>query len=79
MKHKEVWLAVFLLLLPKIVMAEDVIQIGAFNKDVAILAPNQKAFSKKKISGFRSILSPTPDSAAQPHQRKIRSHPQQRR
>ena len=48
MKHKEVWLAVFLLLLPKTVMAEDIIQIGAFNKDAAIIAADTKGFLKKE-------------------------------
>jgi hypothetical protein len=38
MKHKEVWLAALVLLQPNIAMAEDVIQIGAFNKDAAIIA-----------------------------------------
>ena len=48
MKYKEVWLAVFLLLLPKTVMAEDIIQIGAFNKDAAIIAADTKGFLKKE-------------------------------
>src|SRR5215475_4442444 len=48
MKHKEVWLAVLLLLLPNIVMAEDVIQIGSFNKDAAIIAAEAKGFLQKE-------------------------------
>jgi ABC-type nitrate/sulfonate/bicarbonate transport system substrate-binding protein len=48
MKHKEVWLAAFLLLLPSIAMAEDVIQIGLFNKDAAIIAAEAKGFLKKE-------------------------------
>jgi ABC-type nitrate/sulfonate/bicarbonate transport system substrate-binding protein len=48
MKHKEVWLGAFLWLLPSIVMAEDVIQIGLFNKDAAIIAAEAKGFLKKE-------------------------------
>ncbi len=36
------------MLLPGIVMAEDVIQIGLFNKDPAIIAANAKGFFKKE-------------------------------
>jgi ABC-type nitrate/sulfonate/bicarbonate transport system substrate-binding protein len=46
MKLKEVWLAALLVLLPGIVMAEDVIQIGLFNKDAAIIAAEAKGFLK---------------------------------
>ena len=45
MKLKEV-LAVALLLLPSKVMAEDVIQIGSFNKDAAIIAAEAKGLLK---------------------------------
>src|SRR5918992_3257405 len=48
MKHKEVWLGAFLWLLPSIIMAEDVIQIGLFNKDAAIIAAEAKGFLKKE-------------------------------
>jgi ABC-type nitrate/sulfonate/bicarbonate transport system substrate-binding protein len=48
MKHKEVWLAAFLLLLPSIAMAEDVIQIGLFNKDAAIIAAETKGYLQKE-------------------------------
>src|SRR5499433_2234720 len=48
MKHKEVWLAALLLLLPNMVMAEDVIQIGSFNKDAAIIAAETKGFLQKE-------------------------------
>jgi ABC-type nitrate/sulfonate/bicarbonate transport system substrate-binding protein len=48
MKYKEVWLAAFLLLLPSIVMAEDVIQIGLFNKDTAIIAAETKGYLHKE-------------------------------
>ena len=48
MKHKEVWFGAFLWLLPSIVMAEDVIQIGLFNKDAAIIAAEAKGFLKKE-------------------------------
>src|SRR5215471_5356620 len=48
MKHKEVWLAALLLLLPNMVMAEDVIQIGSFNKDAAIVAAETKGFLQKE-------------------------------
>jgi ABC-type nitrate/sulfonate/bicarbonate transport system substrate-binding protein len=37
-----------LLLLPSIAMAEDVIQIGSFNKDAAIIAAETKGFLKKE-------------------------------
>jgi hypothetical protein len=57
MKHKEVWFGAFLWLLPSIVMAEDVIQIGLFNKDAAIIAAEAKGFLKKKTSAFKSIPS----------------------
>ena len=48
MKLKEVWAAAFLLLLPEMVMAEDVIQIGLFNKDAVIIAAEGKGFLKKE-------------------------------
>ena len=48
MKYKEVWLAAFLLLLPSIAMAEDVIQIGLFNKDAAIIAAETKGYLQKE-------------------------------
>src|SRR4030095_15510150 len=48
MKHKEVWLAALLWLLPNMVMAEDVIQIGSFNKDAAIIAAEAKGFLQKE-------------------------------
>jgi ABC-type nitrate/sulfonate/bicarbonate transport system substrate-binding protein len=48
MKRKEVGLAAFLWLLPSVVMAEDVIQIGLFNKDAAIIAAEAKGFLKKE-------------------------------
>jgi ABC-type nitrate/sulfonate/bicarbonate transport system substrate-binding protein len=48
MKYKEVWLAAFLLLLPSIAMAEDVIQIGTFNKDAAIIAAEAKGYLQKE-------------------------------
>jgi ABC-type nitrate/sulfonate/bicarbonate transport system substrate-binding protein len=48
MKRKEVGLAVFLWLLPSVVMAEDVIQIGLFNKDAAIIAAEARGFLKKE-------------------------------
>ena len=48
MKHKEVWLAALLWLLPNMVMAEDVIQIGSFNKDPAIIAAEAKGFLQKE-------------------------------
>src|SRR5215468_9194458 len=48
MKHREVWLAALLLLLPNMVMAEDVIQIGSFNKDAAIVAAETKGFLQKE-------------------------------
>jgi ABC-type nitrate/sulfonate/bicarbonate transport system substrate-binding protein len=48
MKHKEVWLAAVLLLLPSIAMAEDVLQIGLFNKDAAIIAAEAKGYLQKE-------------------------------
>jgi ABC-type nitrate/sulfonate/bicarbonate transport system substrate-binding protein len=48
MKYKEVWLAAFLLLLPSIAMAEDMIQIGTFNKDAAIIAAETKGYLQKE-------------------------------
>src|SRR4029077_17506435 len=61
MKHKEVWLAVFLLLLPKITMAEDVIQIGSFNKDAAIIAAEAKGFlNKEKIRVQTNLVTDSP-------------------
>ena len=48
MKHKEVGLAAFLLLLPSIVMAEDIIEVGLFNKDAAIIAAESKGFLQKE-------------------------------
>jgi ABC-type nitrate/sulfonate/bicarbonate transport system substrate-binding protein len=48
MKQKEAWLGAFLWLLPSIVMAEDVIQIGLFNKDAAIIAAEARGFLKKE-------------------------------
>ena len=47
MKYKEVWLAAFLLL-PRIAMAEDMIQIGLFNKDAAIIAAETKGYLQKE-------------------------------
>src|ERR1044072_4171129 len=46
MKLTEVWAAAFLLLLPAIVMAEDLIRIGLFNKDASIIAAQEKGFLK---------------------------------
>jgi ABC-type nitrate/sulfonate/bicarbonate transport system substrate-binding protein len=43
---KEVWLAASLILLPGMVMAEDTIQIGLFNKDAAIIAAETNGFLK---------------------------------
>ena len=45
MKLKEV-LAVAFLLLPTMVMAEDLIRIGTFNKDAAIIAAEQRGLLK---------------------------------
>ena len=61
MKHKEVWLAVFLLLLPKTAMAEDVIQIGSFNKDAAIIAAEAKGFlNKENIRVQTNLVTDSP-------------------
>jgi ABC-type nitrate/sulfonate/bicarbonate transport system substrate-binding protein len=46
MKLKEVWAAAFFLLLPAVVMAEDLIRIGLFNKDASIIAAQEKGFLK---------------------------------
>jgi ABC-type nitrate/sulfonate/bicarbonate transport system substrate-binding protein len=46
--NKEGWLAAFLWLLPGIAMAQDVIQIGSFNKDAAIIAAEAKGFLDKE-------------------------------
>jgi ABC-type nitrate/sulfonate/bicarbonate transport system substrate-binding protein len=46
MKLKEVWLAALLVPWPKMTMAEDVIQIGLFNRDAAIIAADAKGFLK---------------------------------
>jgi ABC-type nitrate/sulfonate/bicarbonate transport system substrate-binding protein len=53
MKIKEVWLAASLLLLPSIAMAEDVIQIGLFNKDAAIIVAEAKGFLKAENIGVQ--------------------------
>ena len=61
MKHKEVWLAALLLLLPNIAMAEDVIQIGAFNKDAAIIAAESKGFfNKENIRVQTNLVTDSP-------------------
>jgi ABC-type nitrate/sulfonate/bicarbonate transport system substrate-binding protein len=41
---KEVWAAALLLALPGTIMAQDVLQIGLFNKDAAIIAAEAKGF-----------------------------------
>jgi ABC-type nitrate/sulfonate/bicarbonate transport system substrate-binding protein len=48
MKHKEVWLAAVLLLLPRMAMAQDVLQIGLFNKDAAIIAAETRGYLQKE-------------------------------
>jgi ABC-type nitrate/sulfonate/bicarbonate transport system substrate-binding protein len=48
MTLKEVWAAVFLLLLPANLMAEDLIRIGLFNKDATIIAAQEKGFLKNE-------------------------------
>src|SRR5215208_8320439 len=48
MKLKEVLAAALFLLVPKIVMAEDLIRIGLFNKDAAIIAAEEKGFLKNE-------------------------------
>jgi ABC-type nitrate/sulfonate/bicarbonate transport system substrate-binding protein len=61
MKHKEVWLAALLWLLPKIAMAEDVIQIGSFNKDAAIIAAEAKGFlNKENIRVQTNLVTDSP-------------------
>jgi ABC-type nitrate/sulfonate/bicarbonate transport system substrate-binding protein len=61
MKHKEVWLAAFLWLLPSMIMAEDVIQIGSFNKDAAIVAAEAKGFlNKEKIRVQTNLVTDSP-------------------
>ena len=63
MKHKEVWLAALLWLLPNMVMAEDVIQIGSFNKDAAIIAAEAKGFlQKENIRVQTNIVTDSPTS-----------------
>ncbi len=52
-------LAVALALLPIKAMAEDTINIGLFNRDAAIMPPNAKTFSSRKIFASRSTRSPT--------------------
>jgi ABC-type nitrate/sulfonate/bicarbonate transport system substrate-binding protein len=46
MKLKEALAVALVLLLPKIVMAEDLIRIGLFNKDAAIIAAQESGFFK---------------------------------
>src|SRR5438132_127275 len=61
MKHKEVWLAAFLWLLPSMIMAEDVIQIGSFNKDAAIVAAEAKGFlNKENIRVQTNLVTDSP-------------------
>jgi NitT/TauT family transport system substrate-binding protein len=48
MKLKEVWAVTFVWLLPTMVMAEDVIKIGLFNKDAAIIAAQEKGLLKNE-------------------------------
>ena len=52
-------MAAILALLPLKLMAEDMIKIGLFNRDAAIIAAEAKAFSNKKTSRWRSTRSPT--------------------
>jgi ABC-type nitrate/sulfonate/bicarbonate transport system substrate-binding protein len=61
MKYKEVWLAAFLWLLPSMIMAEDVIQIGSFNKDAAIVAAEAKGFlNKENIRVQTNLVTDSP-------------------
>jgi NitT/TauT family transport system substrate-binding protein len=48
MKLKEVWAVTFVWLLPTMVMAEDVIKIGLFNKDAPIIAAQEKGLLKNE-------------------------------
>ena len=73
MKHKEVWLAVFLLLLPKTVMAEDVIRLERSTRTPRSSRLKQKAFFKRKYPGSDQHRHRLPDAAAQSHQRQIRT------
>ena len=55
-------MAAFLWLLPSMIMAEDVIQIGSFNKDAAIVAAEAKGFLNKENIRIQTNLvtdSPT--------------------
>jgi hypothetical protein len=74
MKHKEVWLAAWLWLLPNMVMAEDVIQIDRSDHDAAIIALKPKAFAKGKYPDSDQHRHRLPYPAAKSHQRQIPSH-----
>ena len=54
MKIKEALAAAILLLLPTMVMAEDLIRIGLFNKDAAIIAADEKGFLKNETLYWRT-------------------------
>jgi ABC-type nitrate/sulfonate/bicarbonate transport system substrate-binding protein len=60
MKFKEVLAAAFLTLMPAIVMAEDLIRIGLFNKDAVIIAADAKNFLQQE--NIRVEISTVTDS-----------------
>ena len=56
---KGVWLLA-LLLLPGNIMAEDLIRIGLFNRDAAIIAADKRGFLKQET--IRVEINPVTDS-----------------